>query len=128
VGRKFVEGLVFGAGFAIAFLVVQVLAPSLLLPLVSTPRERAISYSAPQHDADRMEGESGPSFHELPVEEQIKRASVIALARFEPANDGRRKAVIAEILKQDPGTTFHYSVGDEYPDGSFYPLGRRRAR
>ena len=57
-------------------------------------------------------------FHELPPEEMVARSSAILLTTYE--DDGKRnKAVIAEILKQDPGVTLYYSAGDEYPMLSF---------
>jgi hypothetical protein len=59
-------------------------------------------------------------FHELGIDEQIAQASVIALARYEPAADGEKKAIIREILKQDPGTEMYYKVGDEYAPASHF--------
>jgi hypothetical protein len=61
------------------------------------------------------------SFHELPIEDQIEQASVIAIARYEPAKDGQMKAVLKEFLKKEEGTTFHYQIGDEYVRSSYYP-------
>lgn len=57
----------------------------------------------------------------MSIEQQIEASSVIALARFEEAPDGEMKAVIEEVLKKTPGTTFRYDVGDEYPQASRYP-------
>ncbi len=59
-------------------------------------------------------------FHEWPLERQIQKASVIAIARYEKDN-GRLKCVISEILKQAPDTKFYYKVGDEYRPSSVYP-------
>jgi hypothetical protein len=59
-------------------------------------------------------------FHELPPEEMVARASVILLTSTEQGKD-RTRAVVAEILKQDPDVTLYYSVGDEFPTLSFYP-------
>jgi hypothetical protein len=57
-------------------------------------------------------------FHEMPPEEMVARSSVILLTSYQ--DDGNRnKAVVAEILKQDPDVTLYYSVGDEYPMLSF---------
>ena len=58
-------------------------------------------------------------FYEGPLEKQVANASVIALTKFE--QDGPRiKSIISEILKETPGTTFNYHVGDEYARGSRY--------
>lgn len=59
-------------------------------------------------------------FHSLPLEQQVEAASVIAISRYEKDGD-RLKCVIAEILKQSPGTKFYYKVGDEFRQCSFYP-------
>jgi hypothetical protein len=57
-------------------------------------------------------------FHELPPEEMVSHASVILLTTYQ--DDGKRnKAVVAEVLKQNPEVTVYYSVGDEYPMLSF---------
>ena len=58
-------------------------------------------------------------FHEWPLERQIEKATVIAIARYEKEG-GRLKCVISEILKQTPDTKFFYKVGDEYRPGSHY--------
>jgi hypothetical protein len=52
-------------------------------------------------------------FSEWPLDKQIERASVIAVAKWQRAN-GTLKCVISEILKKTPNTTFYYKVGDEY--------------
>lgn len=57
-------------------------------------------------------------FHEMPPEEMVARSTVILLTTY--VDDGKRnKAVVAEILKQDPNVTLYYSIGDEYPMLSF---------
>jgi hypothetical protein len=63
-------------------------------------------------------------FHELPIEEQIKEASLIAVAKYEPAPDGQMKAIITDILKKDPNVVSYYDVGDEHPSSSYYPKDR----
>lgn len=66
----------------------------------------------------------GKPFYELGIDEQIKRASVIALARYERASDGEMKAVIKEFLKKEPNVQIYYKVGDEYAPSSYYPGGK----
>jgi hypothetical protein len=53
------------------------------------------------------------NFHDWPVDKQIQAASVIALGTHRIEKD-QVKTVIAEILKQTPGTTFYYKIGDEW--------------
>jgi hypothetical protein len=59
-------------------------------------------------------------FHAWPIEKQIQKASVIAVATYKN-EDGKLKAVISSILKQAPNTHFYYKVGDEYAPESRYP-------
>ena len=117
--RKFAEGLVFGAGFAISFIVVGALGASAMFSLAPTSR-----WSTSSDTVTRQIGEGDekrPPFYDLPIEAQIDEASVIAIARYEPAADGRMKAVLREVLKKKEGTTFHYQLGDEYTPSSYYP-------
>jgi hypothetical protein len=117
--KKFAEGLVFGAGFTISFIVLGLLGTSLMFSMMPTSRwssSPVVTTTTQQSD----EKEERP-FYELPIEEQIEVASVIALARYEPAEDGRMKAVLKELLKKNEGTTFHYKIGDEYSPSSYYP-------
>lgn len=66
------------------------------------------------------DGETEVPFYELPIEQQIERASMIAVARFEEGEDGKMRAIITEILKKSPGTVSYYDVGDEHPRSSYY--------
>jgi hypothetical protein len=121
--RKFLEGLVFGAGFTIAVGLVAWLGLGLLTPVFFARSAPVISsgVTTTAPEPDTFPQERGPAFHELPLDEQIRQASVIAIARYEPAPDGQMKAVIKEFLKNDPDTTLYYKIGDEYASGSFYP-------
>jgi hypothetical protein len=117
--KKFAEGLVFGAGFAISFLAVSWLGLSLPVSMSFDPPP-----DLPRTEATTLwssyEAEETP-FHELPVEQQIEVATVIALVRYEPAADGQMRALISEILKKAPAVTFRYAVGDEYGELSYHP-------
>jgi hypothetical protein len=44
----------------------------------------------------------------------VAEASVIVLTSYEDTAE-MHKAVVAEILKQDPGVLLHYEIGDEMP-------------
>jgi hypothetical protein len=118
VFKKFLHGLAFGAGFALSFLVIGWFAIRLLVPTYKTTATIPIeSASVP-----RVGDEAARPFNELPIEQQIANASVIAVLRYEPATDGKKKAVFVEFLKKDPNATFHYNVGDEYSESSYYPV------
>lgn len=116
--RKLLEGLVFGAGSAVAFVIVGWLAVTLLFTSDFGPKE-GVSYSLnPPVGADPG---YVSNFGELSIEEKIEKSTVIALARFEPSADGRVKAVFSEFLKRNPDTEFYYKIGDEYPSAAYYP-------
>ena len=122
--KRLLDGLLFGAGFAISFLLIWAAASYWVVPhLVASHVEQHGRFSvAPDahFQTSRAEGLTKP-FHELGVDDQIKQSTVIALARYEPGPDGKRKAVIKEFLKKEPGTTVYYNVGDEFADASYYP-------
>lgn len=127
--RKFIDGLVFGSGFAVSFVVIWYIASFTLYPMLISSVTKSANqqlaqegFSVPSEQAapDTRRQLSKP-FHELSVEEQIKKASVIALAKFEKSSDGKMKAVITEFLKKDPGVIIYYNIGDEYPTSSYYP-------
>lgn len=119
--RKFLEGLVFGAGFALAFVAIVWGAISLFMPMSFHSSEQSVAMSTQEQQPTPQAQQSVPQFYELPIEEQIKQASVIGLARFETSPDGKRKAIFREFLKKEPNTTIYYTIGDEYPTASFYP-------
>ena len=129
--KKFTEGLVFGGGFGISFLALWYVAAYLITPMfvgsqIEQVANRHLSYldAKTQSSISRTPEtlrESGPPFHELKLEEQIKKSSVIALAKYEPSPDGKMKAIIKEFLKKEPGVTLYYNVGDEYASSSYYP-------
>jgi hypothetical protein len=117
--RKLLEGFVFGVGFSLAFILVAVFVTPQLMPISFRSSDRPSPVGGQGiSSAPRPEQ---PQFHELSVEEQIKQASAIALARYERSPDGKMKAVIREFLKKDPNTVIHYKAGDEYASASFYP-------
>lgn len=128
--KKFTDGLLFGAGFAISFIVLWYVAAFLVTPMFYGKMERTASKQSSDMGANTQPSiprsyealrEPAIPFHELKLEEQIKAASVIALARYERSSDGKMKAIIKEFLKKEPNVTIYYNIGDEYPDASYYP-------
>lgn len=129
--KKFTEGFVFGGGFGVAFLGLWYVAAYLITPKFA---ESQIEQLTNKHLSDlgaKTQSTNPKSlgtlrvpeshFYELKLEDQIKKASVIALAKYEPSPDGKMKAIIKEFLKKEPGTTIYYKVGDEYAASSYYP-------
>lgn len=124
--KKFTEGLVFGSGFAISFIAIWYIATYSLYPmLISSITQKTNQQFSDIHSASppapEANSETAIPFHELGIDEQIKKASVIALARYEKSADGKMKAVIKEFLKKESGVTIYYNIGDEYPSSSYYP-------
>jgi hypothetical protein len=122
--QKFFNGLVFGAGFFVAVGLLGWLSASVLITPPIGSDGKTIYFGPSLSDASEVVNKARtelPSLHDLPIEKQIERATVIVMTRFEDAADGRRKAVVAEILKHAPGARFQYAVGDEYPSASYYP-------
>ena len=122
--KKFTEGLAFGGGFGISFIALWYLTAYIIYPMYLGPQmnesiSRELSNIKPNisHESPKPE----TPFHELDLEEQIKRSSVIALARYEASSDGKMKAIIKEFIKKVPGTSIYYNVGDEYKSSSYYP-------
>ena len=129
--KKFMDGLAFGGGFATSFIVLWFVASYLIFPIFAS------SFVTQSIDIEHQDTSDTPpvnlpsspnvsisnvkQFHELELEDQIKLSSVIALAKYTTAKDGKVKAVISEILKQDSGVTFYYKVGDEYQPSGYYP-------
>ena len=141
MGRKFLEGLVFGAGFSIAFVAIWMAAWFFLLP-------RIVEWQLPDdiewHISEEGDaGSRGPTFeqrlnermderleaslaerrpvHAQTVEERIDNADAIAVAMFEPDDDGRMRATITEFLKAGPMGRYTYEIGDEFSSASYYP-------
>ena len=129
--KRFTEGLVFGGGFGISFVLIWYIAAYLIYPMFVGPHiqksiSKQLSEIEPQvssSGSNRPEvlGKLGEQFHELSLEEQIQLASFIAIAKYEKSPDGKMKAIMAEFLKKQPGTTIYYDLGDEYPGASYYP-------
>jgi hypothetical protein len=125
--KKFIDGLLFGSGFALAFSVIwyvsaYIIYPSLIVSHFKQSQEGHFSSEKlPVNSSFSNSRYEVKPFHDLKIDQQIQRASVIALARFEPSDDGKMKAVLKEFLKKDPSIEFYYNIGDEHPDSSYYP-------
>jgi hypothetical protein len=129
--KKFIEGAVFGFGFILIIVLAWFAFSYYFISSSRSPDENLPSYrinTTPeglpkpknQPTTEYFE-KDGKQFHELSIEEKIQKTSVIALAKYEKADDGKMKAIITEFLKKDPNTEIYYKVGDEYSSSSYYP-------
>lgn len=124
--KRFTEGLLFGAGFAISFTVVWYVAAYVIFPATVGPKiEKEANKQLSEYNSKvvppEVRREMERPFHEMGPEESIAAASAIALAKYEPAPDGRMKAVVTEFLKKELDAKVPYDIGDEYSSGSYYP-------
>lgn len=129
--KKFTDGLMFGGGFTISFIVLWYLAAYIITPMFLGSRIEQVANKHLSELNDRKPPsisrgpqefrEPGIPFHELKLEEKIKKASVIALAKYESSHDGKMKAIIKEFLKKQSDATIYYNIGDEYTSSSYYP-------
>ena len=102
--RKFLGGLAFGAGIAVAFAIVGWCVLSLWTHVSLGPPHLTAS-GGPA--GTQVMDDSAPQFDKLSLDEKIKKASVITLARYEHSPDGKLKAVFKEFLKKAPDTDFY---------------------
>jgi len=113
--KVFLRGLVFGLGLAVAlgasFGIYRIVSSFTL-----NPTQIEAAEASPEWEPELPERQ----FSEISVEERIARSSVVFVARLEEASDGKRRALISEILKKDQDVLFPFVVGDEYYRASIY--------
>jgi co-chaperonin GroES (HSP10) len=127
--NKFKEGLVFGGGFAISFIALWYMAAFFITPMIVNSKiedinkiQKSFTSKSPSIPSQTIvSSQPEKQFYELSSDEQIQTATVIVLAKYEPEQDGKVKAVISQFLKKDDNVTFHYKIGDELVSASYYP-------
>lgn len=125
--KKFISGIIFGSGFSIAFLMcayiglVHVVLPNAESTTYNTGSIVKSASSSKVKPYKKME----TPIRDLTIDEKIEHATVIAIAEYQPEKDGKQAAIITDILKQDKGVEFFYSIGDEYISSSYYPIENR---
>ena len=109
----FKKGLIFGAGFIISAITVGYLAISLFVGFIYESDEtEGYQWSSRTYDSQSFEGTT--------LEEKIELSSAIFIAKFEETDNGFVTAVVTDIIKTTPDAELKYSVGDIYPDASYY--------
>jgi hypothetical protein len=93
--------------FQVAAWMVPMLAPNFYM--------RYIAPSTPDAPRESFENWQGLSF-----EDKVKRSSIVLITEYK-SEGGKLRAIIKEELKRQPGTTYHYAVGDEYLPLSIVP-------
>jgi len=104
--RLFIKGLVFGAGFTVAVIAIIYIAYQ-------------FKYSGSNRVIPNAAGEI--QWHKLTNEQQIEKATVIAVVRYSKGEEGSMEAKFTEIYKDNPSVEFNYKLNDEYPSLKYYP-------
>ncbi|MCW9046923.1 MAG: hypothetical protein OQK46_02500 [Gammaproteobacteria bacterium] len=124
--KRFIDGIIFGGGFAISFVFIWYLASFLIYPMFA--ESYSVQYSnveTPGISENKNltivnSNEPETPFHELSLEQKIKTASFIALAEYEESLNGEQLPIIKEFLKENSNSEIYYKVGDEYKTYSNY--------
>jgi len=126
--KKFLEGLSFGAGFGVSFLLLWFAGFALLSPWMTAGF--AVHQEPPLPERGGAQpgatSEGFRAFDEMDPASMIRQARAILLARYEAGDDGRMKAVVRQICKVPEDVPLPWRVGDEYPAASYYPGGGSR--
>lgn len=122
--RKFRDGVIFGTGFGVSFITLWGVFSYFISPHLVTANIQAInseinSFNPPPSSIKTLEPST--NFHELNIEQKIEKSSVILLAEYKQAKDGKFRVIIKEFIKAPKDTKFYYSIGEEYENSSFYP-------
>ena len=112
--KVFIRGFVFGSGLYAALLLFDFIASTYFQnPEISIPVSGKISTYG---------------WHDLPDQERISKASVLAVVRYSEGDDGSMVAQITEIYKDEESIEFSYNIGDMYPDLNYYPNAKSSPR
>lgn len=106
--KTFIKGLVFGAGFSISLVVIMFIAKEMLIKDLESEFDSPPSPSA--------------EWRELSDDEQLKKATAIALARYSDSDDGSKIAFIEQVYSDD-SIKLNIKPGDPYPKLKYYPRG-----
>lgn len=93
-------------------LIALVILIVLILRLASPDSARTSLADAQAATSNRVE-----DFYAWPIDRQVAIATVIARGEWK-VEAGNYKCMIAEIIKEQPGTTFGFKVGDEFSRGN----------
>ncbi|MDX1455490.1 MAG: hypothetical protein R3217_08560 [Gammaproteobacteria bacterium] len=133
---KFKDGLAFGAGFGISFIIIFYFASfgmSAVWSLMASGNDTAIEQESGKQpcdskklDEDEAQSQlSSMDVWEWPLDARLEDAELILILTYEAGEDGRNIAIITDILKQQEPA--RYKEGDEFSSESFYPGGNRRS-
>ncbi|MDP5212860.1 hypothetical protein ORJ66_07365 [Pseudoalteromonas tunicata] len=108
--KLFIKGLVFGSGFIVSLLIF----------------EKLVALNSIEHDAIEdnlnklMQTPNIYSFDKADLNEKITLASHVFVTKYEESENGFGNAIITKVLKNSETHPLPYSVGDIYPNDSYY--------
>ncbi|WP_020412211.1 hypothetical protein [Microbulbifer variabilis] len=120
--RKFLSGIVFGAGFTVAALSLYTAWMFYVIPPLITENFDTEMTITEVPSIEKKKYINTPNFHELSVDEMIEKATVILTVRYEPGEDGNYKSVVEDILKQENGVDLYYRVGEVYEENTHHKM------
>jgi len=102
--------------FAGVIILSAVIAAPKLYPDVANTVEPEVAASAPATSAEASKDDDIEDFYDLPVAQQIEKASAIVITKYQKEGE-YLTSTVSEILKLSPGTEFYYKVGDKLEYG-----------
>ena len=122
--KKFIEGLVFGSGFGISFIILSCLAVYVLYPVYLNRPNKIVTekISTPVKETSQINYNQETAFSKLSLNEKIETSSFIVIAEFQKSSSGKQVPIIKEFLKKDPNSEIFYNIGDEYKSHIDYPV------
>lgn len=109
----FKKGLMFGAGFTVAAIIVGYVFVFLFGGVIfqtGQPPTGPSSYTT--YGSNSLEGKT--------LEKKIDISTAIFITKFNETENGFVTAVVTEVLKSSPGVNLKYTAGDIYPNASYY--------
>ena len=112
--EKFLKGAFWGAGFATALVVILLLAENFLINKNIYNSNDIISLSN--------------EWNTFTKDQQISKASVIAIVRYSKGANGSMDAKISHIYKESKDIIIDFKIGDKYPSLDYYQRNDSRPR
>lgn len=119
--KRFLSGVVFGAGFTAAALSLYTIWVFYVFPPLidqSIDSEKA-AYHSP---AEQNVYFHTPNFRELSVDEKVQKSTAILILRFEEGEHGKYRSVVEEVLKKEQRVELYYGQGEVYEEDSGYKI------
>lgn len=119
--KRFLSGVVFGAGFTAAALGLYTIWVLYFFPPLIEQRidSEQTAYQAPSKPEIYPHT---PNFRELSVDEKVQKSTVILVLRFEKGEHGNYRSIVEEVLKHEQGVELYYGQGDVYEEDSHYSV------